>query len=318
LKSSVRLVPAAIAAALLAACSGGNGTTSLPQSSVVPQAATAQQPASARTSQYSVVENGVAIPGTHIMPSRENTGVIAMAGSRAGSTGNLIYGGGPVQRNAKIYLVFWQFGSGDTYGEQSRVTSFVQGLNASQWTSSMNQYYDTTGNIANDEAYGGSWNDNTNSIPSRPSQSAVAAEASRAAAHFGDYSVNAMYFIALAKGHDPSGFRTQWCAFHSTTTANGTTIAYTDFPYQTDAGASCGENSVNGGSAGTLDGVTIVGGHEIAEGVTDPHPASGWVDASGSEIGDKCAWTNLQNTSFSTGTFPTQPLWSNSAGGCVQ
>ena len=317
MKFSVRLVPAAIAAALLAACSGGNGT-SVPQSSVVPQGGPTQQTPASRVSAFSVVENGIAISGTHIMASKENTGLLSMARVKAAGTNNLLYGGGPVQRNAKIYLVFWQFGSNDPYGEQGRITSFVQGLNGSQWTSNMTQYYDTTGNIANDAAYGGSWNDNTNSIPSRPSQSAVAAEAARAAAHFGDYSVNAMYFIALEKGHDPSGFRTQWCAFHSDTSASGHVISYTDFPYQTDAGASCGENSVNGGSAGTLDGVTIVGGHEIAEGITDPQPSSGWVDASGAENGDKCAWTGLKNTSFSTGTFPTQPLWSNSAGGCVQ
>lgn len=312
MKVSVRLMSAAATAAFLAACSGGN--TTLPQSSVTNQA---QQAGPAHSDAYRVVENGVAIPGTHIFPSRENTGIVAMART-AGSSGNLAYGGGPVQRNAKIYLVFWQFNSNDPYGEQSRITSFVQGLSGSQWASSMNQYYDTTGNIADDAAYGGSWNDNTDSIPSRPSQSAVAAEAARAAAHFGDYSVNAMYFVALEKGHDPSGFKTQWCAFHSTTSANGSTIAYTDFPYQSDAGASCGANSVNSGSSGTIDGVTIVGGHEIGEGITDPHPSSGWVDASGSENGDKCAWTGLQNTSFSTGTFPTQPLWSNSISGCAQ
>ena len=95
-------------------------------------------------------------------------------------------------------------------------------------------------------------------------------------------------------------------------------VAYTDFPYQSDAGASCGANSVNGGSAGTLDGVTIVGGHEIAEGITDPQPSSGWVDSAGSEIGDKCAWTGLQNTSFGSASYPTQPLWSNATSSCVQ
>jgi hypothetical protein len=267
-------------------------------------------------SPFALVENGAAINGTHIMPSMTNHGLLAMARSGAAGTNNLLYGGGPVQQNAKIYLVFWQFGTNDPYGEQNLITNFVKGLNGSQWTSSMTQYYDNAGPIANDAAYGGSWNDNTDSIPSRPGQSAVAAEAARAAAHFGDYSVNAMYFIALAKGHDPSGFKTQWCAFHSDTSASGHTISYTDFPYTSDAGANCGSGSVN--SPGTEDGVTIVGGHEIAEGITDPQPSSGWVDSSGSEIGDKCAWVSLQNTSFSTGTYPTQPLWSNSAGGCVQ
>ncbi|MBV8490089.1 MAG: hypothetical protein JO199_06105, partial [Candidatus Eremiobacteraeota bacterium] len=41
------------------------------------------------------------------------------------------------------------------------------------------------------------------------------------------------------------------------------------------------------------------------------------------EIGDKCAWTNLQNTQFGgttlgTNEFPTQPLWSNAISGCTQ
>lgn len=306
---SLRTVAALAAAATLAACSGGGGST---PSTLVPQA---NLPAPSGVSPFALVEDGATISGAHVMPTLGNHGLVTMAGTFA-STGNLIYGGGPVQRNAKIYLVFWKFGTNDPNGEQARLTSFVQGLNGSQWTSSMTQYHDSTGSIVNDAAYGGSWNDNTNSIPSRPGQSAVAAEAARAAAHFGDYSVDAMYFVALEKGHDPSGFRTSWCAFHATTTANGKTIAYTDFPYTSDAGANCGANSVNGN--GTEDGVTIVGGHEIAEGMTDPQPSSGWVDSTGSEIGDKCAWTKLKNTSFSTGTFPTQPLWSNSAHGCVQ
>jgi len=124
--------------------------------------------------------------------------------------------------------------------------------------------------------------------------------------------------IAVEKGKDPEGFGTQWCAFHSDTPASGHTIAYEDFPYQTDAGASCGENAVNSGTAGRLDGVTIVGGHEMVEAVTDPQPYSGWADPRANEIADKCAWTYMKNTSFSTGSFPTQSLWSNSGSHCVQ
>ncbi len=309
---SLRTVGALAFAATLAACSGG-GSPSLP---VSPQA---QSHAPSSVNAFSLIENGSPVAGTHIMPSAANAQLIEMAHGGGGGTsaGNLLYGGGPVQRNAKIYLVFWGWSS-DPYGEQARITSFVQGIGGSQWASSQSQYYDNTGSISNDAALGGSWSDNSSSVPKRPSQSAVAAEAAKAAAHFGDYSVNADYFVALPTGHDPSGFKTQWCAFHSNTTANGSKIAYTDFPYQTDAGTSCGENSVNSGSAGYLDGVTIVGGHEIYEAVTDPQPSTGWVDSSGAETGDKCAWKSLQNTSFSTGTFPTQPLWSNSAGGCVQ
>jgi len=43
--------------------------------------------------------------------------------------------------------------------------------------------------------------------------------------------------------------------------------------------------------------------HEQGETESDPFPSAGWVDASGAENGDKCAWT---------------PLWSNAGlGACV-
>ena len=61
-------------------------------------------------------------------------------------------------------------------------------------------------------------------------------------------------------------------------------------------------------------------GHEYGETVTDPFPNSGWRDlndASGGENGDKCAWTNIADVAFSTGSYAMQPLWSNSANACV-
>ena len=43
-----------------------------------------------------------------------------------------------------------------------------------------------------------------------------------------------------------------------------------------DVGAACGQNSVNQGQAGVYDGLSILSGHEYAEAITDPFPASGW------------------------------------------
>ena len=68
------------------------------------------------------------------------------------------------------------------------------------------------------------------------------------------------------------------------------TLAFTNLPYLTDVGASCGQSFVNAGSAGTLDGYSIVEGHEYAETITDQFPAGGWTDTIGNENGDKCAW----------------------------
>jgi serine protease len=92
-------------------------------------------------------------------------------------------------------------------------------------------------------------------------------------------------------------------------------------PYVPEQGAGCGANSVNQQNNafgnGYLDGYSIVAGHEYAEAVTDPGNQmgvqDGWNDASGSENGDKCAWTGLQNISLGGNTFAVQPLWSNEA-----
>ncbi|HEY4439584.1 MAG TPA: hypothetical protein VGN14_03970, partial [Candidatus Elarobacter sp.] len=124
------------------------------------------------------------------------------------------------------------------------------------------------------------------------------------------------YVVVTPHNVTTPGFMVQFCAYHSTTAAaNGATIAWTALPYMPDAGTSCGQGSVN--TPGTLDGVTIVAGHEQGETETDPQPSTGWVDASGSENGDKCAWTGLANNA-NAGGYPTQPLWSNATASCVQ
>jgi hypothetical protein len=227
----------------------------------------------------------------------------------------------------------WNTATGDPRGSRTYLNNFLGGVGGSQWLSSVTQYTQTggaaVGNAAGSySAATQSWND-TSTIPNLNSsstyQSYLAAEARKAAAHFGDTSVNASYVIALPHGvrvYQFAGscgwiclFIGAYCAWHSTTSVNGATIAYTNLPYQPDAGSSCGQGSVN--SPGYNDGVSIVEGHEQAETETDPH-LNAWYDSSGAENGDKCAWTNLANQSFSTGTFPTQPLWSNAVSGCVQ
>ena len=65
-------------------------------------------------------------------------------------------------------------------------------------------------------------------------------------------------------------------------------------PYVMDQGASCGQGFVNSGP-GTLDGYTMVEGHEYAETITDQNPAGGWTNHTGSsyngeENADECAW----------------------------
>ena len=266
-------------------------------------------------------------------------------GGGGGGSNNLNYHGGVggigVETAPKVYLVLWgsQWNNNDPSGEAAIVESFLNGVGGSSWLSSVTQYCQgvatgtvtcgTSGQHAGNPSgiFGGVWADNASAAPSRPSQSNLAGEATRAAAHFGnltaDSNATVQYVVATATGNNASGFGTQYCAWHSSTASTYGNIAYTNLPYITDAGASCGAN-FNG--LGPNAGITIVGGHELAETITDQFPSGGWLDGSGAENGDKCAWISSgqgasANTKLSTGTFPVQSLWSNAfnngAGGCV-
>ena len=259
---------------------------------------------------------------------------------------NLTYHGGVggigVETSPKIYLVFFgsQWTNNDPSGEATILQNFLSSTGGSSWENSVTQYCQgvasgTTFCNGAGQAAGnpsgmlqGVWFDSASAAPSQPTQSQLAAEAVKAAAHFGNTAAGSnnstQYVIATATGNSASGFGTQYCAYHSSTSSSYGNVAYTNLPYITDAGASCGAN-FNG--LGQNAGITIVEGHEASETITDQFPNGGWLDGSGAENGDKCAWISSgqgasANVKFPDGqTFPVQSLWSNAfnndAGGCV-
>lgn len=249
----------------------------------------------------------------HVYPTRD---VLDLPGVRESlarpSGGNMTNHGGAVQTQPKIYVVFWGASwnsSGDPNGAATYLTNFLGAAGGSAWLKTVTQY--GAGNPSS--LLAGTWVDTGSTPPSRPSTSQIAAEAAAAAAHFlGSSSVNANYIVAMPHGVAPSGFKTQWCAYHSTFQSGGSAVPFTALPYQPDAGYGCGAGSV---STGVLDGFSIVGGHEVAEVITDPQ-LDAWYDGQQEEIGDKCAWKQLELNS-SVG-YPTQPLWSNAISGCTQ
>jgi hypothetical protein len=265
-------------------------------------------------------------------------------GARPTRSKQLTYhGGNPgvVTGADTVYLVYWgsQWTNDDPSSEAAIQQSFFGGVGGSAWNNSVTQYCEgvtrgtttcgTKGVHATNPSgvFGSVWYDNAAVAPTHPSQSQLAAEAAAAAAHFGNTTAGSnatvQYVINTATGNNASGFGTQYCAWHSSTSSPYGTLAYTNMPYITDAGASCGAN-FNG--LGSTAGITIVGGHEFAETETDIFPNGGWLDGSGAENGDKCAWLSSgqgasANIFLSTGTFAVQSLWSNAfnknSGGCV-
>ena len=263
--------------------------------------------------------------GTTFMQTKQAHG----GASRTPRSSNLFFHGGQVETSPVVFLDFWGDWSG-AGSAQTYVTSFFSGVGGSSWANSTTQYCQGVAigttqcggsgtHVSNPPGiYGGSWNDNT-SVPTSPTQSQIANEASRAASHFG-FNSGADYMVLTPSGHSESGFGTQWCAYHS----SSGNLSYAYVPYQPDAGVACGQDFVNSGGNGQFDGFSIVGGHEYAETVTDPFPNSGWLDGRGAENGDKCAWIApgsgpgaAGNVRLSTGTFAAQSLWSNLVSGCV-
>ncbi|HWE11050.1 MAG TPA: hypothetical protein VG325_17005 [Solirubrobacteraceae bacterium] len=247
--------------------------------------------------------------------------------------------------------------AGDPVGMAPVLQEFMKGLgtNGETWSGVMTQYCQGAVMGAETCAAGtahvghpaggvlaGVWVDGSSAAPLEASGHQIGLEAVSAATHFGNTSQtangNAQYVIVSPSATHPDGFNTpsaQFCAWHDWTGDNTLSggavaspygqLAFTNLPYVTDAGTSCGQRLVNSGAGGALDGVTIVEGHEYAETLTDPYPSSGWVDSSGNEDADKCAWITsgqgaAQDLALSTGTFAVQSTWANDgdggSGGC--
>jgi hypothetical protein len=242
--------------------------------------------------------------------------------------------------------------SGDPAASAPDLQEFMKGLgtDGETWSGVMTQYCEGVAAGAQSCPVGaahiaypsgsvlaGVWVDESSSAPFQATGHQIGLEAVSAASHFGNTTQtgnqNAQYVIVSPTGTHPDGFDTlsaKFCAWHDSTGDNALTggavsspygqLAFTNLPYVTDAASGCGQGFVNSGPAGTLDGVTIVEGHEYAETLTDPYPPSGWIDNSGNEDGDKCAWIKSgqgasQDITLSTGSFPVQSTWANDANG---
>ncbi|MGI9006589.1 MAG: hypothetical protein ACR2FU_10400 [Streptosporangiaceae bacterium] len=244
--------------------------------------------------------------------------------------------------------------SGDPNGAAPYLQELFKGLGTGgeRWSGVMTQYcdgvaYGATSCPANSYhvaypsggALAGVWADEGSASPSAATGHQLGTVAIAAAHHFGNNTKasnrDAQYVILSPTGTHPDGFNTssgQFCAWHDDSAdpnlpagpvIASLDVAFTNLPYVTDAGPSCGENFVNGGAAGVLDGASIVEGHEYAETITDQYPAFGWTNTytGGEETADLCAWNppggtgGTNDLTLPTGTFAMQSTWSNRTSG---
>jgi len=238
---------------------------------------------------------------------------------------------------------------GDPSGEAPYLQELFRGLGTGgeTWSGVMTQYCDhvvyNAGSCPANSfhvayptggALAGVWADEAAAAPDTANGTQLGAEAVRAARHFGNTTAasnrDAQYVIASATGTHPDGFNTpngEFCAWHDDSAdpnlpagpvRSTLDLAFTNMPYVTDLGVSCGANFVNAGPAGLRDGMSIVEGHEYAETITDQLPPFGWTNVFfGAENADLCEWNQpdtpggTNDLTLPTGVVAMTSTWSN-------
>jgi hypothetical protein len=113
-----------------------------------------------------------------------------------------------------------------------------------------------------------------------------------------------------------------YCAWHSWAACGGVNVQF-GFFFALDNDPGCNPGDTTAGRSEGLAALANVSGHELSETLTDPR-GTGWLDRSGNENADKCAWQFPDTDESFTTTDPVtmQPVvttwkiqgnWSNKA-----
>ena len=230
----------------------------------------------------------------------------------ATSTSNLIDHGGRILPASNTYVIWWGSSGAWASDVQPGIANLFNGFQGSNYLGIAQQYMRGAG-IGS--TYKGAKSDSS-APPSKVNASTLGNEVLK---EWGsNVDAHGVYFVYTSNFPRGGNF----CAWHSYTTSNGTSFSVAYMPNTTGvAGCDPGNLYGVGGTEG-LRSLANVTAHEFMEAVTDALPANGsygWIDSSGSEIGDKCAWQfSGKVTLGNKTTWQLQEEWDNSSSGCVQ
>ncbi|MFL6238483.1 MAG: hypothetical protein ACJ735_03170 [Actinomycetes bacterium] len=244
----------------------------------------------------------------------------------------LQYNGGPVQQAGTTdYVVFWEpTGSTVSSSYNSLITRFFNDVGGSTLYGVATQYYQGSNqqHIVNSAHLGGTWVDTSAYPSSSLSDADIQAEAAKAiSTNAWSKGINTEVFVFLAKGENQcqsSGTCafTTYCAYHGSFNAGGVTEPYAVMPYDGTNLSGCGTQGANSpNNDQDSDAEISTTSHELMETVTDPL-LNAWYDTTGSEIGDKCAYTygstaaNGSNITMNGHPYIVQEEFSNAQLGC--
>lgn len=228
----------------------------------------------------------------------------AHGGGGASGSADLTLHGGNVLITPTSYSIFW-----GSYGTdiQSGMAKFFNGFSGSSIANDSTEYYGTTNGYVSGKTTNGAVYSDSNPPKRALTTSSAVAEACKITNNNPD--PNGVYFIFTSTGAGHASY----CAWHSWgSCSNGAQVQVAYMPNITGL-AGCNPNSTVSGESEGLAALANVTSHEFSEAITDPR-GTGWTDSSGSENGDKCAWSFHNNVNFSNGSvWKLQMEWSNNA-----
>ncbi len=240
------------------------------------------------------------------------------------SGSNLIYGGGPVMGGTtNVYAIFWEPTGNVSANYNSLIERYFGDVGGSPLYHNNTQYTDSGGNFPSNAVLAGSWVD-TSAYPESPLlDSDIQNEVTNAQNVNGwSSSIDNVFFVFTEAGQDLCIDNTfsqcasnAFCAYHN---FFGTDTIYAAMPYAASFSCNPGSSPNNDDADQTIN----VTSHEQMEAATDPL-LNAWIDSSGQEIGDKCAWTfgpldtNGGDVVWNGDEYIVQQEWDNNVGGCV-
>jgi hypothetical protein len=230
--------------------------------------------------------------------------------ARTGSSPLMTYHGAKILATANTQVILW----GPSWANSSFVGDKITGLDTwyngfslSDYAKASDEYTQSDGtHVGSSSSYLGHIVD-TSTATGGSKTSAILAEVCKVVSP--DTTGNGYYavYTDVKRGH------ASYCAWHSTGSCGGVPVQFAFF-FDLDGDAGCDPADTSGLHSQGLAALANVSGHEFSEARTDPSLAA-WYDSSGSENGDKCAWTfGAPLVTFTNGSqWKIQGEWSNAA-----
>ena len=221
----------------------------------------------------------------------------------------LLYNGGPLIKNVKVFTVFWGKNWASTasfISLKNNINNFFKAILVSPLIDQLAEY-NTTANKIGQGALSGSKVITKGAPKSHINDSLIRTTLSGwiSAGTIPAWDPNTLYFIYMDKGvkvtMGGSSSCSSFCGYHDAISRKN---YYAVMPFPSCAGCLGGQS--------VQDALTGTSSHELCEAITDPVPPTGWYDSVNGEIGDICAW-KFKNV----GGYNVQLEWSNKAKNCL-